>query len=468
MNKFFAIVGIFVMLYVFTQRLHDMSDTKPRIETTDFTTLMPNTTNKTLFLNESTQKMLLNDITKSFSDIGKLGNTLNIKLLTLPYNAQSLTASITEASTVRNNNEKSSTERTMTVTNNGGNLQLNKNAQGAEYSFDGKLTQQKKIDSTTDISMKIRNKGKTEDEMKIDKCLKNTKDLCYTNENNSLEVYNRVEENKYEISDIQDLCQRTECVFDNIKKCEFQLHNYILHKGQKCYEPHCANTNSNLTNDENNYIQIFTFKDFSKRMFKVFQEFPSHREPLYVSTLQDNIFGMDISKCTVSNTLNFSEDTKNFLHLLENLDNNIITLNNAEFSVLYKNMLFVQQTYQCAWLIVSKDADGGNIFEKILKDYNKHSESAITYHLGNRDSTLFQSLSKLDAVKNSKTIALRMLFYPYSINIIRGVLQSNKIPFKEYINNSLTRTSVLDYKKHNAMTWFCLKSTFTFLILMKR
>lgn len=448
MSKFYAIVGIFVMLYVFTKRHHDMSDTKPRIETTDFTTLLPNTTIKTLFPNASTKKMLLNDKTTQISNIGKLSSVLDIQLLTLPYKAQIITASRTEASTVRNNNEKSSTERTMTVTNNGGNLQIKKNTQGAEYGFDGKSVQQKKIDSATDSSMKNRNKGKTEDEMKIDICLKNTNDLCYTNENYNLEVYNRIKKNEYEISDVQDLCQKTECKFDNIKECESQLHDYIINKSHKCYEPHCANTNSNLINDKNNYIQNLRIKDFSKRMIMVIQNFPNHRKPFYVSTLQNDLFGMDISKCKVSNTINFSEDTKIFLNLLGNLKQNPFDFGDALFSILYKNMLFVQLEYQLAWLIVAKDDVKGDIFTYYMNEYNKHGEKAIKFYLGEHNYKHFKSLSNLNVHENPKTIVLRMLFYPYSINIIKGVLQKNKTPFKKYTNNSLTQTSVLNLKKH--------------------
>ncbi|KAM0685279.1 hypothetical protein COBT_003512 [Conglomerata obtusa] len=301
----------------------------------------------------------------------------------------------------------------------------------------------------SDISMKNQNKDKTEDEIKIDECLKNTTDLCYTNENNSLEVYNRFKKNEYEIFDVQDLCQRTECVFDDINKCEFQLHNYILNKGHKCYEPHCANTNSNLTNDKNNYIQNFRMEDFSKRMLMVIQNFPNHRKPFYVSTLQNDLFGMDISKCKVSNTINFSEDTKNFLDLLGNLKQNHFNFNDALFSVLYKNMLFVQVNNQNAGLIVAQDDVKGDIFTHYMNEYTNHGENAIKRLLGEHNFMHFNSISKLNVHETAETIALRMLFYPYPINIIRGLLQINKLPFKEYTNNSLTQTSVKKLNRLN-------------------
>ncbi|KAM0686954.1 hypothetical protein COBT_001815, partial [Conglomerata obtusa] len=253
-----------------------------------------------------------------------------------------------------------------------------------------------------------------------------------------------IKNQNYTKINVKDMCKKDICRYDNDEQNCFEKHNYYLLKNIRgCEKPHCVSSAVTHINNEADHKQILVLNDILKLKFRGFYRHSFNKGPIFVSTLRNHVLGSDIGNCAVLSIDSLPEISFKFIELVAGCQFPDVILGRSLFSVIYKEMLFIQAENSLSYLVVKKKIIM-IYMEEIAKYKTKGFDSEKNDHdyLVNYKHALCEDKNS-NVTKMLKHEPFVLYFIPFSINYITGVLKSEMIHLNNYTDNRMTYTKII-------------------------
>ncbi|KAM0686460.1 hypothetical protein COBT_002316 [Conglomerata obtusa] len=263
------------------------------------------------------------------------------------------------------------------------------------------------------------------DNVKIKNCLGEIEILCAEKISRLIFLHTKKTTNENHFLH-EVLCIKHGCGFKDRKTCIDKAKNYMHTQVKQCEKPQCI---------ERPLIKEENFNQPTQKTFKSIWSKAYNSYPIYVSTPLHNMFGVEFDGCDDTPIDRLPLSLQFYKKWIRDLDDLGIDFNGNIKTIIYKNVVFVQNELEYSYLFMAENQNHDNEFFsliiKAMQETNSYNTVNMPHNKSDRDlAGLCQKKTK--HIVNAETLAIHVLFYPYCIGHVGFDISKDKRKEHDY------------------------------------
>lgn len=253
--------------------------------------------------------------------------------------------------------------------------------------------------------------------------LKGKRIICYDFKPKFDIVYS--DNKSYLRDDVQTICKWQGCNFTDSNSCKSKMKNYLIAKKFiKCQSYQCISTNPEINGIKTNLNYTTEYDLVSKKTFRGVWNKSALSAELYVNTKYNNLFGIDISQCDITEFKHLPQHlTENFVEWIEISKYLGIKFKEPLYTILYKGVVFVQVSLDLAYLVISKNMTIDRYLNRNFISTSENEKEIIEendFHANYYANYKLHCNNQIKHLVNHEKYILNAMFSSYCLSSIDG------------------------------------------------